>query len=70
MSLQDYKLVPSGDSFLVVTGNVSAGEVYEARGKWCGSRSSSKKTELHETRAEASKWVAVCHMKMLSRLTA
>ena len=70
MRLQDYKLVESGKSFLVVKGNVTVGEVYEARGKWCGSRSNSKKAELHETRAEASKWVAGCHMMMLSRLTA
>ena len=70
MSLQDYKLVERGKSFLVVKDNVTIGEVYEARGMWCGNRSDTKRTKLHETRAESSKWVAGCHMKMLSGLTA
>ena len=70
MSLEDYKLVAYGDSFLVTTGGTSIGEVYEARGQWCGSRSNTKKTKLFETRSEASKWVAGCHIAMSSRLTA
>ena len=70
MSLQDYKLVERGKSFLVVKDNVTVGEVYIALGgEWCGSKAN-KKTNLFETRAEASKWVAGCHMKMLSGLTA
>lgn len=70
MSLQDYKLVERGKSFLVVKDGVTVGEVYEARGMWCGNRSNTKRTELHKTRAEASKWVAGCHMMSLSGLTA
>ena len=70
MSLQDYTLVKRGKSFLVVLENVAIGEVYLALGgEWCGSKAN-KKTKLFETRAEASKWVAGCHMKMLSGLTA
>ena len=70
MSLQDYKLVERGKSFLVTKDNVTIGEVYEALGgEWCGSKAN-KKTKLFETRSKASKWVAGCHMKMLSGLTA
>ena len=70
MSLSDYKLVHSGGVAQVVTDNVTVGEVYLALGgQWCGSKAN-KKTKLFDTRAEACKWVAGCHMAMRSRLTA
>ena len=69
MSLSDYKLVHSGGVAQVVTDNVTVGEVYAARGKWCGNRAN-KKTKLFDTRDEAFDWVAGCHIAMRSRLTA